>query len=96
MIDGGRIRNKGLKLCWTKGDTSKLRPDWAPRIRRILSALNTAIEPEDMDIPSYAWHQLEGNRKGSYSVKVNRNWRITYKWDDGGPFDINLEDYHGR
>jgi len=27
---------------------------------------------------------------------VNRNWRITFKWDDAGPFDVDLEDYHGQ
>jgi plasmid maintenance system killer protein len=31
----------------------------------------------------------------TYSVTVSRNWRVTYRWDDKGPFDIDLEDYHG-
>lgn len=96
MINPGKIRHKGLKRYVAKGDVSKLRPDWLPKIRRILSALNTAEKPEDLDIPSYSWHQLEGNRLGTYSVKVNKNWRVTYRWDDVGPFDIDLEDYHGR
>jgi len=62
----------------------------------MLSALNTAELPEDLDIPSYNWHQLEGNRRGTFSLKVNRNWRLTYRWDENGPNDIDLEDYHGK
>jgi len=96
MIDAGRIRNKWLKLFWVKGDPRKLRPDWVPRVKRMLSALNTAELPEDLDIPSYNWHQLEGNRRGTFSLKVNRNWRLTYRWDENGPNDIDLEDYHGK
>ena len=96
MINPGKIRHKGLKRYVAKGDVSKLRPDWLPRIEWLLSLLNVAIEAEDLDVPGAGWHRLEGNRKGTYSVKVNKNWRVTYRWDGEGPFDIDLEDYHGR
>jgi len=96
MIDAGRIRNKGLKLFWVKGDPRKLRPDWVPRVKWLFSLLRVALDPGDLNIPGAGWHMLEGNRKGTYSVKVSRNWRLTYKWDGEGPYDIDLEDYHGK
>ncbi|MGD1070563.1 MAG: type II toxin-antitoxin system RelE/ParE family toxin [Bryobacteraceae bacterium] len=39
-------------------------------------------------------HPLEGDRKGSWSVFVSRNWRITFRFERGEAFEINLEDYH--
>ena len=45
--------------------------------------------------PRPAFHHMAG-RKGTYAVSVTANWRVTYKWDDDGPFDVNLEDYHGK
>jgi toxin HigB-1 len=95
MIDPARIRSNALKRFRTRGDASKLRPDWIGRVRRILSALNVAVSPEELRYPSPGWHQLTGDRAGTYSVTVSRNWRLTYRWDEDSPFDIDLEDYHG-
>ena len=96
MIDVGRIRHKGLKLFWAKGDASKLRPDWLKRIRWALTLMHAATEPEALNVPGLSWHVLEGDRSGTFSVRVNRNWRLTYRWDSDGPYDIDLEDYHGK
>ncbi len=96
MIDGSRIRHKGLKALFLRGDESKLRPEWVGKVKRVLSALNVATAPEDLNLPGFGWHVLTGDRKETYSVKVSRNWRLTYRWDSHGPRDIDLEDYHGR
>jgi proteic killer suppression protein len=39
---------------------------------------------------------LTGDRRGTYSVWVSANWRVTFRWDEEGPLDVNLEDYHGK
>lgn len=49
-----------------------------------------------MNLPGYGFHELKGNRKGTYSLIVTRNWRVTFGWDSDGPTDVNLEDYHER
>jgi toxin HigB-1 len=95
MIDPARIKSNALKRYCVHGDASKLRPDWVGRVRRILSELNVAVSPEDLRLPGLGWHRLTGDRAGTYSVTVSRNWRVTYRWDENGPFDIDLEDYHG-
>ena len=64
------------------------------RIRKILALLETAETLEDMDLPGLGLHQLKGNRKGTWAVKVSGNWRITFKIQNGDAFDVNYEDYH--
>ncbi|WP_349676246.1 type II toxin-antitoxin system RelE/ParE family toxin [Sphingomonas sp. UBA978] len=37
---------------------------------------------------------MKGDRKGTYSVRINDQWRITFRWDDGSAIDVRIEDYH--
>ncbi len=64
------------------------------RIRRILTQLEETENIEDMDIYSWHLHQLKGDRKGTWSVTVHANWRITFEFENGHVFDVGLEDYH--
>jgi proteic killer suppression protein len=89
------FKSKALKRYWTKGDASKIRPDWLNTVRIILSRLDTARGPNEMDFPGFDFHPLKGNRKGEYAVKVSGNWRITFSWSGENATDVNLEDYHG-
>jgi toxin HigB-1 len=96
MLYARRISHRGLKLLFAKGDRSKIRQDWVDKIERILAALSVAVAPEELDIPGFGFHLLKHDRKGTYSVSVSGNYRVTFKWDSEGPYDVNLEDYHGR
>jgi toxin HigB-1 len=96
MIVPKKVKHKGLRKFWTQGDTSKLRPEWVGRIKRVLAMLNVAVSPDELRIPGNGWHQLEGDRKGTYSIRVSRNWRLTFRWDEDGPYDVDLEDYHAK
>ena len=60
----------------------------------MLDRLDTAAQPEDMNIPGYKFHRLTGDRKATYSVTVTGNWRITFRFDGEDAVDVNLEDYH--
>jgi proteic killer suppression protein len=52
------------------------------------------VKPEDMNLPGLKYHGLSGTRKGTYSVWVSGNWRITFEFDSGDAVNVNLEDYH--
>jgi proteic killer suppression protein len=64
------------------------------RIAFILRFLNQARRPHDMDLPSLRFHALSGKQKGSFSVWVSENWRITFRWVDADAFDVDIQDYH--
>ncbi len=87
-------RHKGLELYATQGDRSKLNPSHVPKLRLILSRLDAARSPEEMNQPGYAYHALRGNLAGFYSVKVSGNWRLIFRFEDSNAYDVDYLDYH--
>jgi toxin HigB-1 len=88
------FRHKGLDRFFTKSEHKGIDAKHADRIRRILDRLDAATSPEDMILPGLKFHGLSGNRKGTCSVWVSGNWRITFRFAEGDAIDVNLEDYH--
>ena len=76
------------------GDDTGIQPQHTQRLRKILALLETADKIEDMDLSGLNLHALKGNRKGTYTVKVSGNWRVTFKIIDGDAVGVNYEDYH--
>lgn len=69
-------------------------PDLSRKIRRQLDYLNAAAVIQDMDLPGYDLHELKGERKGTWAIKVTGNWRVTFTFEGGYAGDVNFEDYH--
>ena len=88
------FRHRGLKRMFQQGDPSKVRADQSRRIADILSHLDTAQRPSDLDLPGYRLHALKGDLKGTWSATVSGNWRIIFRFVDGDAFDVDLVDYH--
>lgn len=88
------FRHKGLKKLFEIGDRRGVLTDLAPRIRRMLDALDATNDLKDLNLPSFDLHELKGDRKGIYAMKVNKNWRITFRFIKGEAHDVDLEDYH--
>jgi len=89
-----KFKHKGLKRLFESSISSVVDPQHVNRIRKILALLETAETLEDMNLPGLGLHQLRGNRKGTWAVKVSGNWRITFKIQNADVFDVNYEDYH--
>ena len=47
-----------------------------------------------MMLPSYRFKRLSGKRQGQYSIRINDQWRICFEWDDAGPKQVEIVDYH--
>lgn len=77
---------------YAEGKTRRINADLTAKCALLLAALNVARTPEDMNTPGYRFHSLHGHPK-RWSVRVNKNWRIVFGWDEGA-IDITLEDYH--
>jgi len=58
------------------------------------TALDTARDMDDMDIPGFKLHALKGKMKGRWSISVSGNWRITFEFREGNAFVLDYEDYH--
>src|SRR5580704_2893869 len=88
------FRHKGLRRLYEKNDRSGIRPDLIDKVQKILSALEAAEGPADMALPLFRFHPLTGDRRGTYSVTVKANWRVTFRFHEGAAHDVDLEDYH--
>lgn len=89
-----KFKDKGLKLFFEHNNHKGIQVKHKEKIRDILTLLNATNKPEGMNIPGFGFHELLGNRKGTYSVTVAKNWRITFKFDGGNAYDVDYEDYH--
>ena len=92
MING--FQHKGLRLFFENDDPSKLPAHHIEKIRRILYKLDEATTVEDMNVIGWALHPLSGNYKGFWSVKVNGNYRIIFKFAESTADDVDYLDYH--
>ncbi len=88
------FKHEGLKQFFKTGSKAGINPNHAARIEERLQALHTAIAIEDMDIPGWRLHTLEGDYAGLWDVNVSGNRRIVFDFKDGHAYVVNYEDYH--
>jgi toxin HigB-1 len=63
--------------------------------KRKLEALNAAVRLDDLTVPpSNRLEKLKGNLDGFYSIRVNDQWRVIFRWIEGEPHDVRIVDYH--
>ena len=89
--------HKGLRLLYADDSTKGVPPASADKLRKMLAFLDNMEDPEELrTLPAWRTHTLTGPRKGTWSLSVTRNLRLTFKVDvaEHEVNDINLEDYH--
>ena len=87
----------GLRRFIQRDDASGLAPHVVEKVRNIVTFLQEMEDAEELrDVPSWRVHRLTGDRKGTWSLTVTRNWRITFRIDEaeGEILDLDYEDYH--
>ena len=95
-----RIRNfvhKGLKKLYADDVAKGVPPDAEDKLRKMLAFLDDMQDPEELrTLPSWKVHTLAGDRKGTWSLSVTANRRLTFRIDtiEREIYDANLEDYH--
>jgi len=88
------FKHKGLERLFIKGSASGVQADYAPRIILILDAIDAAEQVKELDLPGLRLHRLKGEKRKLWSVRVSANWRITFEFDNGDAYILDLEDYH--
>ena len=84
----------GLQDFFNKGSKAGIQPDQADKLNRQLTALNQASVSEQMDIPGWRLHSLDGSLSGHWSIWVNGNWRLTFVFEGEDAVLVDYQDYH--
>jgi toxin HigB-1 len=93
------FRDKGTEDLFDGRDTKQARKscpsDLVRTARRKLDQLNQAAALSDLRAPpSNRLEKLKGEREGQYSIRINDQWRVCFRWTDSGAEDVEIVDYH--
>jgi proteic killer suppression protein len=89
------FRDRETERVWGREHSKRLPGDIQERALMKLQQLHAASDLKDLSIPaSNQLEALKGDRKGEYSIRINKQWRICFKWDVGHASDVEITDYH--
>jgi proteic killer suppression protein len=88
------FRHRGIERFFLTGSRDGIRPDHAKRLRLQLARLNAARIPQDMGLPGWRLHPLNGSLKGHWAVWVDKSWRLTFVFEGEDAVLVDYQDYH--
>ncbi|MGA9795024.1 MAG: type II toxin-antitoxin system RelE/ParE family toxin [Rhizomicrobium sp.] len=89
------FRGAETESIWHGVRSRKLPPDIQPVALRKLMMLRRARVLQDLRVPpANRLEPLKGRRAGQWSIRINRQWRICFRWQDGDAHDVEIVDYH--
>lgn len=88
------FRHAGLEAFFRTGSKAGIQPKHAKRLQLQLGRLHAASGPNDMAVPSWRLHPLQGDQKGRWAVWVDENWRLTFAFEGKDAALVDYEDYH--
>ena len=88
------FKNKGLELFYTTASTKGIQAKHKDRLQIILARLNAIKDVTDINLPSFRLHKLKGTKGDLWSVTVQANWRITFKFENENVYIVDYLDYH--
>ena len=87
--------DKPTKDLYENGQSKRFPPDMWERAIRRLEYVDLATSLIDLKVPpSNRLHKLERNRAGQYSISINDQWRVCFRFEDGDAYDVEITDYH--
>jgi proteic killer suppression protein len=87
-------RHKGLRVFAETGSMGGIHPGHARKLRILLTALDVASKPADLNAPGYGLHPLHGHLEGHWAVSVSGNWRLTFAFSGKDAILVDYQDYH--
>lgn len=88
------FKHKGLEKFFTTGNKPGIQAAHAVKLSILLAALDSAVKVQDMNVSGWHLHPLSGNLKDHWRVKVNGNWRLTFRFDGTDAEIVDYQDYH--
>jgi proteic killer suppression protein len=89
-----RCLHRGLKRLYENDDRRGVNSEFVEKTARVLAWLDVATRPEQLKLPGFGLHRLEGDLAGYWSVAVRGDWRIIFHFDAGNTTDVDLVEYH--
>ena len=86
--------HKGLEAFYRTGSKAGIQPAHATKLRIMLTALDAAESPEQMNAPNWRLHALSGNLQDFGAITVNGNWRMIFRFNGHDAELVNYLDYH--
>ena len=86
------FRSKPLQNLFQHGFDRAIPSELRKKLDAMLQRLDSAESPTDLKIAKF--HRLKGDRSTTYAWHVTANWRLTFRFENGDAFEVNLEDYH--
>jgi len=88
------FQHKGLEAFYRTGSVRGIQAAHAAKLQRILGALDVAAGPQDLNFPSFQLHPLKGNLADFWSISVNGNWRVIFRFVEPNVDQVDYLDYH--
>ena len=89
------FKDREAERIYTRRFSRKLPHDIQEIALRKMKMINNAVSINDLRIPpANRLEKLEKDRTGQYSIRINDQWRICFKWKDGDAYDVEITDYH--
>jgi toxin HigB-1 len=87
--------DRRTETLFVTGAASRVAPDLARRALRKLEYVHLAARLDDLRVPpGNRLEALRGDRRGQHSIRVNDQWRVCFRFEDGDAFDVEFCDYH--
>ena len=88
------FKHRGLQALYEGRTARRVAPEQVRKLLDVLGVLDRSRTPQDVDLPGFRLHPLKGRLKDHYAVVVSRNWRVTFRFEDGDVVDVDYVDYH--
>ncbi len=88
------FKHKGLEKFFCTGSTAGIQAKHVTKLQIQLTTLNEAQDVDQMDVPGWRLHPLKGSLEGHWSITVNANWRLTFRFENGNAYIVDYQDYH--
>jgi len=88
------FRHKGVEQFFLTGSKAGIQPKHATKLAIQLNLLDTVKTPQEMNVPAWRLHALQGDLAGHWSVWVSGNWRLTFTFEGEDAKLVDYQDYH--
>lgn len=88
------FRCKASQALYETGETRRFSAIKAAAERKFIMLESSEVLNDLRSPPGNRLEPLEGDRKGQHSIRINKQWRVCFRWTEDGPEDVEITDYH--